>query len=330
MNRAVFSRTAGAGRHLHGARPRGRRPSDPRFAGQHERQVVQRGALRRAARGPAARHGRDPPAWPLEHKPRLIIAGARPPIRGHWDFAAFRAIADEVGAYLLADMSHFSGLGAGGTHPRPSRTHVVTTTTARSLRGPRSGVILTNDEALAKKFNTAVFPGMQGGPLVHVIAAKAVAFGEALRPEFKVYAVRWSRTPGRSRRAWRSTASGIVSGGTDNHLDAGRSRVQRRSPARQPRAGLAPRVPHLQQERDPVPVSLPPTKTSSVRLGTPAADYAREFGPAEFRKVGAMIAEVLEAHAQATATKAMPASRNPSAAGCHRTVRGVPLSIPGR
>src|SRR6185436_3060079 len=123
-----------------------------------------------------------------EHKPKLIIAGGTAYSR-IWDFPRFREIADEVGAYLLVDMSHFSGLVAGGAHPSPfPHAHVVTTTTHKSLRGPRSGVILTNDEDLAKKFNSAVFPGLQGGPLVHVIAAKAVAFGEALQPEFKDYA----------------------------------------------------------------------------------------------------------------------------------------------
>src|SRR6186713_3182154 len=123
-----------------------------------------------------------------ENKPKLIIAGATAYPR-HWDFAAFREIADEVGAYLLVDMSHFSGLVAGGAHPSPfPHAHVVTTTTHKSLRGPRSGVILTDDEAIAKKINSAIFPGLQGGPLMHVIAAKAVALGEALKPEFQTYA----------------------------------------------------------------------------------------------------------------------------------------------
>src|SRR6186713_21818 len=127
-------------------------------------------------------------ALALEHKPKLIIAGATAYPR-HWDFAAFREIADEVGAYLLVDMSHFSGLVAGGVHPSPvPLAHVTTTTTHKTLRGPRGGVILTDDEAIAKKINSAIFPGLQGGPLMHVIAAKAVALGEALKPEFQTYA----------------------------------------------------------------------------------------------------------------------------------------------
>src|SRR5205085_10418949 len=153
-----------------------------------------------------------------EHKPKLIIAGATAYPR-HWDFAAFREIADEIGAYLQVDMSHFSGLVAGGAHPSPfPHAHVVTTTTHKSLRGPRSGVILTNDEALAKKFNSAVFPGLQGGPLVHVIAAKAVAFGEALRPEFKAYAHSIVENAKALAASLEEHGLNIVSGGTDNHL----------------------------------------------------------------------------------------------------------------
>src|SRR6187399_2259928 len=157
-------------------------------------------------------------ALALEHKPRLIIAGATAYPR-HWDFAAFRAIADEVGAYLLADMSHFSGLVAGGAHPSPfPHAHVVTTTTHKSLRGPRSGIILWDDEALSKRLNMAVFPGLQGGPAVHLIAAKAVAFGEALRPEFKVYARSVVENAKALAASLEEHGVGIVSGGTDNHL----------------------------------------------------------------------------------------------------------------
>ncbi|MFM2273182.1 MAG: hypothetical protein RL702_2247, partial [Pseudomonadota bacterium] len=153
-----------------------------------------------------------------EHKPKLIICGGTAYSRV-WDFQRFREIADEVGAYLLADMSHFSGLVAGGAHPSPlPHAHVVTTTTHKSLRGPRSGVILTNDEALAKKFNTAVFPGLQGGPLVHVIAAKAVAFGEALQPEFKAYAAQIVANARALADSLTQHGLRIVSGGTDNHL----------------------------------------------------------------------------------------------------------------
>jgi len=227
----------------------------------------------------------------LEHKPKLIIAGATAYPR-HWDFAAFRAIADEVGAYLLADMSHFSGLVAGGAHPSPfPHAHVVTTTTHKSLRGPRSGVILTNDEALAKKFNSAVFPGMQGGPLVHVIAAKAVAFGEALRPEFKVYARSVVENAKALAASLEEHGVGIVSGGTDNHLmlvDLGPQDVTGKA------AEVGLDRAFLTCNKNAIPFDpLPPTKTSGVRLGTPAAT-TRGFGPAEFRKVGGLIAEVLE------------------------------------
>jgi glycine hydroxymethyltransferase len=226
-----------------------------------------------------------------EHKPKLIIAGATAYPR-QWDFAAFRTIADEVGAYLLVDMSHFAGLVAGGAHPSPfPHAHVVTTTTHKSLRGPRSGIILTDDEALAKKFNSAVFPGLQGGPLVHVIAAKAVAFGEALRPEFKTYARSIVENAKALAASLEEHGLRIVSGGTDNHLmlvdltpkgltgkaaDVGLDRA------------------FLTCNKNAIPFDpLPPTKTSGVRLGTPAGT-TRGFGPAEFRKVGGMIAEVLE------------------------------------
>jgi glycine hydroxymethyltransferase len=226
-----------------------------------------------------------------EHKPKLIIAGATAYPR-HWDFAAFRAIADEVGAWLLADMSHFSGLVAGGAHPSPfPHAHVVTTTTHKSLRGPRSGVILTNDEALAKKFNSAVFPGMQGGPLVHVIAAKAVAFGEALRPEFKAYARSVVENAKALAASLEEHGLNIVSGGTDNHLmlvDLSPKEVTGKA------AEVGLDRAFLTCNKNAIPFDpLPPTKTSGIRLGTPAAT-TRGFGPAEFRKVGGMIAEVLE------------------------------------
>ena len=227
----------------------------------------------------------------LENKPKLIIAGATAYPR-HWDFAAFREIADEVGAWLLADMSHFSGLVAGGAHPSPfPHAHVVTTTTHKSLRGPRSGVILTDDEALAKKFNSAVFPGMQGGPLVHVIAAKAVAFGEALRPEFKVYARSVVENAKALAASLEEHGLKIVSGGTDNHLmlvDLSPKEVTGKA------AEVGLDRAFLTCNKNAVPFDpLPPTKTSGIRLGTPAGT-TRGFGPAEFRKVGGLIAEVLE------------------------------------
>jgi len=226
-----------------------------------------------------------------EHKPKVIIAGATAYPR-HWDFAAFRQIADEMGATLLVDMSHFAGLVAGGAHPSPfPHAHVVTTTTHKSLRGPRSGIILTNDEALAKKFNSAVFPGMQGGPLVHVIAAKAVAFGEALRPEFKIYARSIVENAKALAASLQEHGVGIVSGGTDNHLMLA-DLTPMEVTGKAAEVGLDRAF--LTCNKNAIPFDpLPPTKTSGIRLGTPAAT-TRGFGPAEFRKVGGLIAEVLE------------------------------------
>jgi glycine/serine hydroxymethyltransferase len=153
-----------------------------------------------------------------EVKPKLIVAGGSAYSR-FWDFKRFREIADSVGAYLLVDMAHFAGLVAGGVHPSPvPYAHATTTTTHKSLRGPRGGLILTNDEALAKKFDSAIFPGLQGGPLMHVIAAKAVAFGEALTPEFKVYAKNIVENAKALAETLRAAGFDIVSGGTDNHL----------------------------------------------------------------------------------------------------------------
>ena len=226
-----------------------------------------------------------------EHKPKLIIAGATAYPR-HWDFAAFREIADEVGAYLLADMSHFSGLVAGGVHPSPfPHAHVVTTTTHKSLRGPRSGVILWNDEELSKPLNMAVFPGMQGGPLVHVIAAKAVAFGEALRPEFKAYAASVVENAKALAASLAESGLTIVSGGTDNHLmlvDLTPKDVTGKAAEK----GLDRA--YLTCNKNGIPFDpRSPFVTSGIRLGTPAGT-TRGFGPAEFRKIGGLIAEVVE------------------------------------
>ena len=151
-----------------------------------------------------------------ESRPKVIVAGGSAYAR-HWDFARFREIADEVGAYFMVDMAHFAGLVAGGAHPSPvPHAHVTTTTTHKTLRGPRGGMILTNDEALAKKINSAVFPGLQGGPLMHVIAAKAVAFGEALRPDFRAYARQTVANAKALAETLQSLGFGIVTGGTDN------------------------------------------------------------------------------------------------------------------
>jgi glycine hydroxymethyltransferase len=226
-----------------------------------------------------------------EHKPKLIIAGGSAYAR-HWDFARFREIADEVGAFFLVDMAHFSGLVAGGAHPSPfPHAHVATTTTHKTLRGPRGGMILTNDEALAKKFNSAIFPGIQGGPLMHVIAAKAVAFGEALRPEFKLYA----HAVVENAKALAATiaAGGYanVTGGTDNHLMLVDLRPKNlNGKAAEAAMGRA----HITCNKNGVPFDTQkPTITSGVRLGTPACT-TRGFGVAEFKQVGDLIVEVLD------------------------------------
>ncbi len=230
-----------------------------------------------------------------EHQPKLILAGATAYSR-LWDFERLRAIADAVGAYLMVDMAHFAGLVAGGAHPSPvPHAHVVTSTTHKSLRGPRGGLILTNDEAIAKKINSGVFPGLQGGPLMHVIAAKAVALQEALQPDFKVYA----HAVVDNARALAATLADagfdIVSGGTDNHLmlvdlrpKGIKGNVSEKALVR---AGLT-------CNKNAVPYDPEkPFVTSGIRLGTPAAT-TRGFGVAEFQEVGRMIAEVLDGVAQ--------------------------------
>ncbi|MCW2369148.1 serine hydroxymethyltransferase [Sphingobium sp. B11D3D] len=226
-----------------------------------------------------------------EHKPKLIIAGATAYPRV-WDFAAFRAIADEVGAYLLVDMSHFSGLVAGGAHPSPfPHAHVVTTTTHKSLRGPRSGIILTNDEALAKKFNSAVFPGLQGGPLVHVIAAKAVAFAEALQPEFKAYAHQIVANAKALAASLADAGVAVVSGGTDNHLML--IDLRSRNTTGKAAEKALDRA-YITCNKNSVPFdTASPFVTSGLRLGTPAGT-TRGFREAEFRQIGGWIAEVVE------------------------------------
>ncbi|MBV8792273.1 MAG: serine hydroxymethyltransferase [Pseudolabrys sp.] len=230
-----------------------------------------------------------------EHKPKVIIAGgsAYPRII---DFKKFRAIADSVGAYLMVDMAHFAGLVAGGAHPSPfPHAHVVTTTTHKTLRGPRGGVILTNDEELAKKLNSAVFPGMQGGPLMHVIAAKAVAFGEALRPSFKVYAKNVVENAKALSETLKSKGLDIVSGGTDTHLMLVDLRPKRLTGKV---AELALGRAHITCNKNGIPFDPEkPTVTSGIRLGTPACT-TRGFGIAEFRHVGELIVEVLDVLSQ--------------------------------
>ena len=230
-------------------------------------------------------------ATALEHRPRLIIAGGTAYSRV-WDWAAFRAIADEVGAYLMVDMSHISGLVAGGAHPSPiPHADVVTTTTHKSLRGPRSGVILWNDDKYTKPFNMAVFPGLQGGPLMHVVAAKAVAFAEALRPEFRTYAAQVVANARALARGIEANGLRVVSGGTDNHsmlVDL----TARDVTGKDAEKGLDRAF--LTCNKNGIPYDTrSPFVTSGIRLGTPAGT-TRGFGEAEFEAIGALIAEVVD------------------------------------
>jgi glycine hydroxymethyltransferase len=235
-----------------------------------------------------------------EHRPKIIIAGgsAYPRII---DFRAFREICDEVGAYLMVDMAHFSGLVAGGVHPSPfPHAHVVTTTTHKTLRGPRGGVILSDNEEIAKKLNSAVFPGMQGGPLMHVIAAKAVAFGEALRPSFRAYAKNVAENAKALAETLKSRGFDIVSGGTDTHLILVDLRPKRLTGKV---AELALGRAHITCNKNGIPFDPEkPTITSGIRLGTPACT-TRGFGIAEFKQVGNLIADVLDVLSQRQAAE---------------------------
>ncbi|WP_394080838.1 serine hydroxymethyltransferase [Xanthobacter aminoxidans] len=230
-----------------------------------------------------------------QHKPKLIVAGgsAYPRVI---DFAKMRAIADSVGALLMVDMAHFAGLVAGGAHPSPfPHAHVVTTTTHKTLRGPRGGMILTNDEDIAKKINSAIFPGIQGGPLMHVIAAKAVAFGEALRPEFKLYAKNVVENAKALAETLKGHGFAIVSGGTDTHLMLVDLRPKRLT-GKVSEAALGRA--HITCNKNGIPFDPEkPFVTSGVRLGTPAGT-TRGFGVAEFQQVGNLIAEVLDVLSQ--------------------------------
>jgi glycine hydroxymethyltransferase len=233
----------------------------------------------------------DLAAQAKEHKPKLIIAGGSAYPR-QLDFAKFRAIADSVGAYLMVDMAHFAGLVAAGEHPSPfGHAHVVTTTTHKTLRGPRGGMILTDDEALAKKFNSAVFPGLQGGPLMHVIAGKAVAFGEALQPEFKSYARAVIANARALAERLKERGADLVAGGTDTHLALVDLRplglTGKDADHSLERAGIT-------CNKNGIPFDpLPPMKTSGIRVGSPAGT-TRGFGEAEFREIGDMVADVLD------------------------------------
>jgi glycine hydroxymethyltransferase len=230
-----------------------------------------------------------------EHKPKLIVTGGSAYSRVI-DFAAFREIADEVGAFLMVDMAHFAGLVAGGVHPSPVPfADVVTTTTHKTLRGPRGGMILSRSEEIGKKINSAVFPGLQGGPLMHVIAAKAVAFGEALKPEFKTYAKNVIENARALAEVLRSSGLDIVTGGTDTHLmlvDL-RPKGAKGRPAEHAldRAGIT-------CNKNAVPFDTEKAViTSGVRLGSPAGT-TRGFGTSEFREIGKLIVEVVEAVAK--------------------------------
>ena len=226
-----------------------------------------------------------------EHRPRLIIAGGSAYPR-HIDFARFRAIADAVDAIFMVDMAHFAGLVAAGEHPSPfGHAHVVTTTTHKTLRGPRGGMVLTDDEAIAKKINSAVFPGLQGGPLMHVIAAKAVAFGEALQPGFKSYVRAVIENAKALAGRLRERGADLVAGGTDTHL----ALVDLRP------LGITGKDADEALERASITCNkngipfdpLPPVKTSGIRIGSPAGT-TRGFGVQEFRDIADMMSDVLE------------------------------------
>ena len=226
-----------------------------------------------------------------EHRPKLVIAGASAYSRT-FDFARFREIADSVGAYLMVDMAHFAGLVAAGLHPSPfPHAHIVTSTTHKTLRGPRGGLILSDDGEIAKKVNSAVFPGLQGGPLMHAIAGKAVAFGEALRPEFKLYAKAVIDNAAVLADTLKAGGCDIVSGGTDNHLLLVDLRPKGLTgKAVETALGRA----FITCNKNGVPGDPEkPTITSGIRLGSPAGT-SRGFGVAEFRHIGELILEVVD------------------------------------
>lgn len=226
-----------------------------------------------------------------EHRPRIIVAGGSAYARVI-DFARFRDIADSVGAVFLVDMAHFAGLVAAGVHPSPfPHAHVATTTTHKTLRGPRGGMILTNDSDIAKKLNSAIFPGLQGGPLMHVIAAKAVAFAEALRPDFKDYARNVVANAQAMGEAILEAGYGLVTGGTDTHLILVDLRPKGLTgKAAEAALGRA----NITCNKNAVPFDeQKPFVTSGIRLGSPAGT-TRGFGQSEFRQIGRMIGEVLD------------------------------------
>ena len=237
-----------------------------------------------------------------EHEPKLIIAGGSAYPR-QIDFKRFREIADGIGAYFMVDMAHFAGLVAGGQHPNPlDHAHVATTTTHKTLRGPRGGMVLTNDEAIAKKVNSAVFPGIQGGPLMHVIAGKAVAFGEALRPEFKTYAAQVVANAQAMAEACQKAGLDVVSGGTDTHvalIDLRPKGVKGNATEQALERAF------ITCNKNGIPFDPePPAVTSGIRVGSPAGT-TRGFGTEEFSRIGAWIGEVVDALASGEDTTAV-------------------------
>jgi glycine hydroxymethyltransferase len=257
-----------------------------------------------------------------DHKPKLMIAGGSAYSR-EIDFAKFRAIADAVGAYLMVDMAHYAGLVAGGVYPSPvPHAHVTTTTTHKTLRGPRGGMVLTNDEALAKKINSAMFPGLQGGPLMHVIAAKAVAFAEALRPDFRAYAKQVVANARALADELQNQGLAIVSGGTDSHLMLVDLRPKRvTGKAAEAALGRA----HLTCNKNAIPFDPEkPMVTSGVRLGSPAGT-TRGFTEAEFRQVGRMIGRVLDGLASANSPEGNAAVEAAVAAEVQELCRRFPI-----
>ena len=234
-------------------------------------------------------------ALAIEHEPKLIIAGGSAYSR-QIDFARFRAIADKIGAYLHVDMAHFSGLVAAGVHPSPfPHAHIATSTTHKTLRGPRGGIILTNDPKLGKKFNSAIFPGLQGGPLMHVIAGKAAAFGDCLKPEFRDHASRVVENCRAMAGALVEAGYAVITGGTDTHLaliDLSPKGVK--GNAAEDALGRA----YITCNKNGIPFDKEKfTITSGIRVGSPAGT-TRGFGPAEFREIGQLMAKVLDALAE--------------------------------
>ena len=290
-NQAVFFAALEARRHDPRHEPAARRAPDPRVAGQHERQVVQRRSLRPASRTPSSSTTTPPSASRTSTSPKLIIAGASAYSRVI-DWKRFRAIADGVGARFMVDMAHYAGLVAAGVYPSPvGIADYVTSTTHKTLRGPRGGIILTSAEH-EKAINSAVFPGLQGGPLMHVIAAKAVAFGEALRKDFRRYQEQVLENARVMAKVMQERGLRIVSGGTDSHLFLVDLRAKKIT-GKDAEAALA-KV-HITVNKNSIPNDPEkPFVTSGIRLGSPAVT-TRGFTELECEELGHLIADVFDA-----------------------------------